>query len=240
MNEKFLQQMGNILGIALLFSATIINSAIANEDESYNLPSEFDQGGGVRGKSTVCSSNGDNPIPLIPGSSPTLTTSNNPELLFKVPDVIHASTLSILLLNHDKELVYQDELDPGYRPGIVSVSLTDQSNSNGLKIDSPYHWYLIQQCDGVASPNIVADGSLTRINLEQNLATKIANASGLEKIKLYQSADIWHEAIANLVQLKCNYVAEGMTEKQRIEIEQMEREYSFFPQSYKDYCVSNL
>jgi hypothetical protein len=43
-------------------------------------------------------------------------------------------------------LANEDEFAPGDKPGIISVNLVDNSNSDVLKINSLYHWYLVQAC----------------------------------------------------------------------------------------------
>lgn len=227
------------LSLALLLGIAWSNSAIANEDEYYNFPTGNHEGGGVRGQMTGCATEASNPVPLASKDIQT-TVSESPKLLFHVPDVIQASTLEIILLNQDSEIVYRDEFDPGYQPGIVSVDLVDHSNNRVLKIDSPYHWYLVQECEGETTPKIVAYGSLKRIELEQDLADKLDNASQLEKVKLYQSADIRHEAIANLVQLKCNVVAETKAAQKWMQVEKIDNITSLFYQSFDNYCGENL
>lgn len=239
MIKKNCHKLSKILSLVLI-STAISRAAIANENEEYYFPTGVHEGGGVRGNSTGCAADAKNPVPITSQNSQDLTTSDSLELLFQVPDVIHASTLEVMLLDQNNQVVYQNEFDPGYQPGIVGVNVTDNSNSNALKIGSSYHWYLIQECDGIDTPNIVADGSLKRIKLEQELAEKLANASQLEKVKLYQSANIWHEAIANLAQLKCNNLVNSENNQQLMEIKNLNDILNLSSQSFDSYCSNNF
>ena len=229
--------LASILSLSLLLSSAISSSAIANETDYSNFPTGRHEGGGTRGKVNSCAIEAKNPIPLTSEDNNTLTVSDSPELFFHVPDVIQASTLNIVLLNQNDEVVYQNEFEPGDKPGLVSVHLTDNSNSNVLKVDDLYHWYLVQECDDVSTPKIVANGSLQRIELNLDLASKLKNASPLEKVKLYREANIWHEAIANLANLKCNIADQSMIAEQLIQIDNLNDNTNLLSQ-FSNICPS--
>ncbi|MEL6499924.1 MAG: DUF928 domain-containing protein, partial [Cyanobacteria bacterium J06623_1] len=172
--------------------------------------------------------------------SQALTISPVPELLFYVPDVDQASTLDLLLLDQDDRVVSRTEFQPGLQPGIVSLNLVDQSNNNVLRLNSSYSWYLIQECAGHKIPKVVASGSLKRIELESSLALKLQHASLAEKIRLYQGANIWHEAIANLAQLKCRATAEPPSFQTLIEAEQGNQDSNLFFPPLDTHCATNF
>ena len=113
------------LSLALLLGVAMSSSVVANDDEYYNFPTGNHEGGGVRGQATSCTAEAENPVPLTPKNSEIFTVSESPELLFHVPDVVQASTLEIVLLNRDDEIVYRDRFESGYKPGIVSINLVD-------------------------------------------------------------------------------------------------------------------
>lgn len=228
------------LSLALLLGVAMSSSVVANDDEYYNFPTGNHEGGGVRGQATSCTAEAENPVPLTPKNSEIFTVSESPELLFHVPDVVQASTLEIVLLNRDDEIVYRDRFESGYKPGIVSINLVDRRNNNALKIDNSYHWYLVQECEGLTTPNIVADGSLERIELDRNLADKLENASQLEKVKLYQAESIWYEAIANLAQLKCNVATETKAAQKWMDVENINNVPNLSSQFLDNYCKKDL
>lgn len=200
-----------IFSLALLFASAMSSAAVAEGDDYYNFPTGDHEGGGVRGTSMTCNTNVNYPVPLVPQAE-TLTTSPSPTLFFDLPDVVQASTLEVVLLDSKDRVVYQNGLESD-RSGIVGLNLFDESNSNALKVNSPYHWYLIQECGNNPEPNIVASGSLQRVKLNRKVVRQIDNASGLEKVKLYKQAGIWHEAIASLADLQCDCEAEFVSQK---------------------------
>ncbi|MEO0927477.1 MAG: DUF928 domain-containing protein [Cyanobacteria bacterium J06643_13] len=233
-------QLCSLIGLALLL-AGVGSPVLAGEEEYYDFPTGEHEGGGVRGKGIGCVAlEANNPQPFIPQESQALTISPVPELLFYVPDVDQASTLDLLLLDQDDRVVSRTEFQPGVQPGIVSLNLVDQSNNNVLRLNSSYSWYLIQECAGHKIPKVVASGSLKRIELESSLALKLQHASLAEKIKLYQGANIWHEAIANLAQLKCSATAEPPSFQTLIEVDENYQSSNLFSQSLDTYCSANL
>ena len=225
-----------IFSLTLLFASAMTGAAVAESDDYYNFPTGDHEGGGVRGASISCTTNANYPVPLVPQNAETLTTSSSPKLFFKVPDVVQASTLEVVLLDSKDRVVYQNGLE-SYQPGIVGLNLFDGSNSDALKVNSPYHWYLIQECSDNPEPSIVASGTLQRVELDREVARQIDNASGLEKVKLYRQAGIWHEAIANLADFKCDSEAEGLVSQQWIEEEFTDSNLS--NRDFQSYCPND-
>ena len=140
------------------------------------------------------------------------------------------------MLDGDNQVVYQNVLESD-RSGIVGLKLFDKSNSEALKVSNSYHWYLIQECRHDPEPHIVASGSLERVELDGELARQIDNASGLEKVKLYRQANIWHEAIADLANLKCNLKANSRSQ-QAID-EALTSISNLSSRDFQSYCLNN-
>ena len=231
------QKLCQIFSLTLLFTPAMSLAAEAQGEDYYNFPTGDHEGGGVRGTLTSCATNANYPVALVPEAAKTLTTSPSPTLLFDVPDVIQASSLEIVLRDPDNRIVYQNGLETGYQPGIIGLNLSDESNSNALKVNNSYHWYLIQECENSAEPKIVASGSLQRVELDGELVKKINNASGIEKVKLYQEADIWHEAIANMANMKCDSEAEAVSAK--LLDEEFTSVLNLSNRSFQTYCLNN-
>ena len=231
------QKLGKTFSLTLLFAPVVSSVAVAQGEDYDNFPTGDHEGGGVRGALTSCATNANYPVPLVPEAATTLTTSPSPTLFFDVPDVVQASSLEVVLLDGDNNVVYQNELETGSQPGIIGFNLSNEGNYSALKVNNSYHWYLIQECDNSAEPNIIAKGSLQRVELDGELAKEISNASGLEKVKLYRQADIWHEAIANLANFKCNSQAESVVTQEWID-----EEFTNIPnlsnQSFQSYCLN--
>ncbi len=229
-----------ILSLTLLFSS-VMSNAIAQESDYNSFPTGEQEGGGVRGKVNNCSSYTAYPIPLIPQNSQTLTTSETPKLFFDVSDVQQDIDLDFLLLNQNDEIVYQNLLKADHKSGLISLNVSDQSNSDSLKINDTYHWYMVQNCENTDTPKVVANGSLKRIELEEKLVKKLAGASLVEKINIYQEANIWYETLDNLTQLKCSASNASITDTQIepvINIANISVES--FNNSLATYCAANL
>ena len=229
------QKLCQIFSFTLLFAPVMSSIAVAQGEDYDHFPTGIHEGGGVRGTSNTCATNANYPVPLVPKDAKTLTASPSPTLFFKVPDLAQASTLEVVLLDDNNQVIYQNELPTNDRSGIIGLNLFDETNSQALQVNNSYHWYLIQQCG--AEPDIVANGSLQRVELDSELTQKINNASGLEKVKLYRQAGIWHEAIANLANLKCDFKTEFMSQKW------LDEEFTNIPnlsnQSFQNYCLNN-
>ena len=241
-NGNFLK-LCQILSLSIIIASAVSKIAEAEEEDYYHFPTGEHEGGGVRGTLANCAVNinAKYPIPLVPDSegSPTLTTSPSPELFFDIPDVVQASSLEVVLLDRNEEVVYQNSLETGYQPGIIGLNLSDDHNSNALKINDLYHWYLVQECENSSEPKIVAKGALQRIKLDRELAQKIDDASGLEKVKLYQQANIWHEAIALLAEVKCNSKSENTVSQQKLD-EELDNIDSLTDRSFENYCLNDI
>lgn len=229
------QKLCQIFSLTILFAPIMSVTAGEEGEDYYHFPTGDHEGGGVRGTLTSCATNANYPVPLVPEDAKTLTASPSPILFFEVPDAAQASTLELVLLDGDNQVIYQNELPTSDRSGIVGLNLFDETNSKALQVNNSYHWYLIQQCG--AEPNIVANGSLQRVELDNKLTKKINNAFGLEKVKLYQQANIWHEAIADLANLKCNLKANSRFQ-QAID-EAFTNISNLSSQDFQSYCLNN-
>ena len=231
------QKLCQIFSLTLLFTPAISFTAVAEGEDYYNFPTGDHEGGGVRGTLISCATDANYPVALVPETAKTLTTSPSPTLFFDVPDVVQASSLEVILLDGDNQVVYQNGLETGHQPGIVGLKLFDKNNSEALKVSNSYRWYLIQECGNDPEPHIVSSGSLERVELEGKIAQQIDNASGLEKVKLYRQANIWHEAIADLANLKCNSEADSVSQ-QWID-EAFSSISNLSSQNFQSYCLNN-
>lgn len=231
----------SILSLSLLSTSVVSSSVLAENDNLDLFPTGEHEGGGTRGSTASCAVEVEaEPVSLIPRNTKVLTVSDSPQLLFHVPDVVGASALELVLLDEDNRVVDRDEFAPGYKPGIVKVDLVDETNFDTLKIDRLYHWYLVRDCEDIATPKIVANGSLQRIELDPDLAKQLKDASAIEKIELYQQADIWHEAIANLAQLRCDLTADKFSSQLKMRSKDLNNYVQLLTQDKENYCIDEL
>jgi hypothetical protein len=87
-------------------------------------------------------------------------------------------------------------------PGIMSLTV---ANLYPMKIGQDYYWQLRVRCDYTEadrSEDLFVEGRLKRVEPDPTLALRIQQATPKERVALYANAQLWHEALATLVELK--------------------------------------
>ena len=238
--KNFFSKSGKILCLTMLFSSTISN-VVAHEKDYNNFPTGQQEGGGVRGQVVSCTSDVSYPVPLVPQDTQTLTTLASPKLFFDASNVERTIALDFLLLDRDDEIVYQNVLKSDRQSGLISLDLVDRYNSNELKTNHSYHWYLVQKCGDRSNPKIVANGSLRRIELDKKLAVKINKASAIDRIGIYQEANVWHEKLEYIAQLKCSDSNTNLLDRQLARVSNLtDISPKLSTKSLSNYCATNL
>ncbi|MEM8830521.1 MAG: DUF928 domain-containing protein [Cyanobacteria bacterium P01_G01_bin.19] len=199
----------NLLKLFKIFSSAVLMSLIApnvfaESVEYYNFPTGEHEGGGVRGGFSRCSVETSYPLPLIPQDRQILTASAAPKLFFDVSNVKQEIELDFLLLNQNNEVVLQDNIETNNGSRLISLDLKDTHNNDVLALQSNYHWYLVDSCQNKSEPKIVANGSLTRIELETKLVKQLNNATTIDRINIYQAANIWLETVEEIADARCD------------------------------------
>lgn len=157
-------------------------------------------GGGTRGGS--CLSKGKSIIPLMPSNNSVFTVSGYPTFYSYIPEST-AQTARFVLREQDRdEPLYETTFDIPSTPGIVSVSLP-QDTLPPLKVGKNYRWFLVVVCDTEdSSKNAVAQGWIRRIKPSAALATEIEKTSESEVWRVYGKAGVWQETLMTLAQLR--------------------------------------
>lgn len=195
-----LNRLFSIICLALLWFPGIAKFTLASEPESRGFPTGEREGGGTRGESrSRCNTSSNPPIALIPENSLGLTASASPTLFFYVPKSEESPELELVLFDENDNIVYQDTLRNS--TGIVSLSLPAAFSSDST-VEQLYEWYLI--CNSGYLPKAIESGSLQRVVLDQNLVNQLEKATPLEKVTLYQEANIWHEPLNILAKSYCD------------------------------------
>lgn len=156
-------------------------------------------GGATRGES--CLQGNKQLTSLVPQSRLGLTFSSNPTFYWYIPKSPAKTAKFLLLTNDDTDVVYETTLTLPGQPGIVSFTLP--SSAPPLTVGKQYHWYLVVGCsqlDQSANPSV--EGWVERITPEATLTSQLQTASPKERILLYTTNGIWHEAITALANLR--------------------------------------
>lgn len=156
-------------------------------------------GGATRGDS--CLPKNKQLISLIPQNQVGLTYSTNPTFYWYVPES-PAKTAQFLILSDDRtEVFYETTLTLPKRSGIISVTLPTAAPP--LTVGKQYQWFLVLGCDAIdQSANPSVEGWVERITPDAALAKRLQKASPKERVQIYASNGIWHEAITTLAQLR--------------------------------------
>ena len=132
------------------------------------------------------------------------TIAEHPTFWFYVP-YSHTSLRSVEFVIQDGENdVYRTPLKLPTMPGVVSFRLP--STAPPLKIGKMYHWFfkIKINCDSQNSSDVkeYVEGWVQRVKLNPNLTSQLKAATQRQRIALYATNGIWHEALTTLADLR--------------------------------------
>jgi hypothetical protein len=133
---------------------------------------------------------------LIPESLKGATTSASPTLFFAVPPISSNTSLEFVLRDANDQLVYEKTVSGLGQAGILPMALPP----NALSSSQDYHWYLSVICNNRdRAYDLVVEGFVQRLalDLDQKQNLDLAN-----RIKFYQTRNLWQDQLAFLVELK--------------------------------------
>jgi Domain of Unknown Function (DUF928) len=158
-------------------------------------------GGATRGSS--CGQQGQRIMSLIPKEKFGLTFSERPKFFWHISKSASQSAEFVLLDDRD-DLVYETGFPLPNKPGIFAFKLPDDAPS--LKASKRYHWYLTVNCSSdKIDDTINLEGWVERIKPDRTLQMKLNKLKPEYHSAVYAEAGIWHEALANLAELRCTY-----------------------------------
>lgn len=182
-----------------LFDYASTNAQQTQEKNSSRNGLPFNRiAGGSRGN---CLASNHPLIALVPEKNLNLTTSTSPQLFFYIPATTNPHQIEFVLRNQNDELVYETSVETNHKSGIVSIKLPNSIESNGLKLNENYHWYLSMICDPQQrSHDLVVEGWIRRIELETAMQKQLQNYQPVEQAQLYYQNGIWYDALATIAQ----------------------------------------
>ena len=194
----------SMLALALLFSLPpgslprAAHAGNSNSSDRAGLPSRRESAG-TRG---ACTKN-QTVIALMPEDSTALTLTASPTFFVHVPQTDRSQAVEFVLRDPNDALVYQTTFTTTGHAGIISVSLPDLAKSKGLKSNQDYHWYFSLICNPqYRAQDVVVEGTLRHVETEPTLAKEARSLAPLGRIEFYQRANLWHDALAGLADLK--------------------------------------
>lgn len=192
------------LGLALILasSTTAVKAEKATERNNrsdYGLPTHR-RDGGSRGAGDTCVADAQsrNLIALIPEQTVGINASAVPKLFFYIPKVSRQKTLEFVLRNEQDELMYEAFLTTE-GDGIMSVEVPTDVQSNLLKEDQNYHWYLSMICNfKQRSRDIVVEGWMRQSTIDVATKQELNTANSIEQAEFYHDKGFWYDALSVL------------------------------------------
>ena len=164
------------------------------------------EGGGTRGPAQSCPVVGKPLKALVPNSRFGATVAPYPTFFVYMPAVSpQASPLPVEFVLQDKngDEVYRSSFKTNGMSGIVTLNLPTQAGLSPLKVGQDYKWSFSVICQAdERSKDITVEGWVRRVELNNTLNTQLKQASLQQQAELYAEAEIWHDALAALVQLR--------------------------------------
>lgn len=127
------------------------------------------------------------------------TVSSNPTLYWYIPKTT-AKVAQFVLVDNQGKIVYTTKMLVSGTPGIVKLNLPPTVS---LELDNNYKWQLSLICDPRDwQKDEWVQGFIKRVELNQDLKTKLENVTPLEQAKVYAEAKIWQETLTNVAELR--------------------------------------
>jgi len=136
-------------------------------------------------------------IPLLPPHKFGLTISSNPTFLAYIPKT-SAIAVEFTLENQQGKGLERQRIALTSTPSIVSM----QFKKTPIEIGQDYKWLISVVCETGDPEDAFSEGIIRRIQPEPTLLKQLEKASAIERVYIYAKFGIWHEAIANLANLR--------------------------------------
>ncbi|MFM7603550.1 MAG: DUF928 domain-containing protein [Pseudanabaena sp.] len=194
------------------FSAFLSGASVQAFEPTINNPAPISTiGGGRRGSDGQCQKDqtiqprndkdkhllAQQLIPLLPPNKFGLTVSSNPTLFAYVPKT-SAIAIEFTLENQQGKGIAHQRVPLTSTPSIVST----QFAKTPLEVGKDYKWLISVVCETGDPEDAFSEGIIRRIQPEAALLKQLEKASVIERVYIYTKFGIWHEAIADLANLR--------------------------------------
>ncbi|HEY9597433.1 MAG TPA: DUF928 domain-containing protein [Cyanophyceae cyanobacterium] len=164
-------------------------------------------GGGTRGSSDCAMNETPKPLTaLVPNNHFGVTVTAYPTFFVYMPALEPQDTPKIVefaVEDSNKNPVYKAQFQTSGMPGILTLSLPKQAGLSPLQVNQDYRWSFSVVCDAEdRSKDMTVGGLIRRVQLDSALNNQLQQASPEQQIDLYAAAEIWHDALATLAQLR--------------------------------------
>lgn len=200
--------------VALLLTTALVSSMATLAVAQYvppdrGLPGRR-EGGGTRGG---CVLTQPTLTAMIPSQNFGATVEEYPTFFWYVPQT-NATTAEFVLLDGNRT-VYETTIDLPKTPGILRLNLPTDGSVPPLTIGKDYQWYFSIICNADdRSGDLLTRGWIQRQTKTSALATKLSQATVIDRSTIYAQAGIWYDAMKTLADLRQSQSSAGMQQSQ--------------------------
>lgn len=167
------------------------------------------EGAGTRAPDSNCPVLGKPLTALVPSSKFGATVAAYPTFFVYMPAQSPQTSplpVEFVLSDTKDNVIYKSIFKTNGKAGIVALTLPSQAGLTPLTVGQDYKWSfsIICQADE-RTRDIVVEGWIRRVALDGTLSNRLKQAPLRQQVGLYAGAELWHDALATLVQLRRNY-----------------------------------
>lgn len=164
-------------------------------------------GGGTRGSGDCLMTGAAKPLTaLVPINHFGVTVTAYPTFFVYMPALepqAESRLVEFVVEDSNKNPVYKAKFQTNGMPGILAFSLPNHAGLLPLQVNQDYRWLFSVICDAEdRSKDMTVGGLIRRVELNSALSDELQQASPEKQIDLYAEAEIWHDALATLAQLR--------------------------------------
>jgi len=140
-------------------------------------------------------------VAVMPRNLLGKTAQAHPTFWFSLPDTQSAKSIRFELFDTSDNVVYSTQIDQSYTSGLSKVELPP--TAPGLAAGENYRWVFDISCENDPdNASLEVQGWVRKVEISADLSAQIASASLAEQAYFYEEADLWHEQITALADLR--------------------------------------
>lgn len=189
-------------GIALAFGTLYLPASANSKQVRQGLPGRRISGG-VRSSECFKDST-QSLVAMMPRNLLGKTAQAHPTFWFSLPDTQSAKSIHFELFNSLDNLIYSTQIDQSNVSGLSKIELPQTAPA--LATGENYRWVFSLKCENdPETASLDVQGWVRRVEISAELNHQIALASPTERAYLYQEADLWHEQVTTLADLRSDH-----------------------------------
>ena len=186
-------------GIAIVASAIALPASANSKQVRQGLPGRRISGG-VRSEECFKDSS-QSLVAITPRNLLGKTAQARPGFWFSLPETQSAKSINFELFDSTDNVIYSTQLDRSYASGLSKIELPQTVSA--LTVGENYRWVFDISCEGSSNDmSLEVQGWTRRVEISSDLSVQIASASLAEQAYLYAEADLWHEQVTALAELR--------------------------------------